>query len=93
MADEKHRFDTDEEIENPDREPDRYGDVLGVSDAPGDVGIPRATSDRGGNPAGIEVRKRSTGTGHLKQSDGAVGVDIGAATPGNPVAADKDVNS
>jgi hypothetical protein len=92
MADEKDRTHLDEKAHDSDHEPDRYGDVLGVSDAPVDVEIPRATEDRGGHPAGIEVRKRSTGTGHLQQSDGAVGVDIGAGAPGNPVASDKDVN-
>jgi hypothetical protein len=55
-------------------EPERKGDVLGLSDASPDVEIPRATDDRGGNPAGIEVRTPTTGTSELRQTDGATGV-------------------
>jgi len=74
------------------------GDVLGISDTPGSTQIPRATSDRGGHPDGIEVgpeHRRHWGDEELRQSSGAEGVDMGAggggtdveregATPGDP---------
>jgi len=37
----------------------RHGDVLGVSSARVPKGTPRATTDRGGNPKGINVRGRT----------------------------------
>jgi hypothetical protein len=46
-------------IQKQDTEPERQGDVLGLSDASPAVEIPRATDDRSGNPAGIEVRSAS----------------------------------
>ena len=93
MAEQKPRVDSDEPPNDvTENEPERYGDVLGITDAPADVEIPQATSDHSGNPAGIEVRGHSTGTAHLKRSGGAVGVDIGAGPAGSPVAANKDLN-
>jgi hypothetical protein len=38
-------------IQKQDTEPERQGDVLGLSDASPAVEIPRATDDRSGNPA------------------------------------------
>jgi len=72
-----------------DQEPERHGDILGVSDADPDVEIPRATTDRGGNPKGVEVGERATGIGHLKPSGGATGVDMGAGGKGTDVKPDK----
>lgn len=63
-------------------EPERQGDVLGLSDVSPDVEIPRATDDRGGNPAGIEVRTPTTGTADLKLTDGATGVQLGSVGSG-----------
>jgi hypothetical protein len=65
-----------------DNRPAREGDVLGLSDAPPDVEIPRATADRGGNPQGIEVRQRATGIGDVRQTSGATGVDMGGGGEG-----------
>jgi hypothetical protein len=63
----------------------RKGDVLGISDAPPDVAIPRATDDRGGHPEGIEVRperKRHWGNEDIQPSSGATGIDMGAGGTG-----------
>lgn len=60
-------------------EPERQGDVLGLSDASPDVEIPRATDDRGGHPEGIEVRIPTTGTSELGHTKGATGVQMGSA--------------
>jgi hypothetical protein len=61
-----------------EKEPNRLGDVLGLSDAPPDVDIPRATTDRSGSPEGIDVRTPTTGTGDLRRGKGATGIDMGA---------------
>jgi hypothetical protein len=61
------------------------GDILGLSDAPPDIEIPRATSDHGGHPQGIEVREHATGIGDLHQSSGATGIDMGHAGEGTNV--------
>lgn len=42
------------------------GDVLGVSRARVPKSAPRATSDRGGNPRGIEIGPQAKGPAHLK---------------------------
>jgi hypothetical protein len=52
------------------------------------VEIPRATDDRSGNPAGIEVRAPTTGTGDLKQTKGATGMQMGAAGSGTDIQPD-----
>lgn len=68
------------EKEAEDYEPERHGDVLGITDADPEVEIPRATTDRGGNPKGIEVGTRATGMDELRGGKGgAVGVDLGGA--------------
>jgi hypothetical protein len=72
-------------IQKQDTEPERQGDVLGLSDASPAVEIPRATDDRSGNPAGIEVRSPATGTGDLKQTKGATGIQMGAAGSGTDI--------
>jgi hypothetical protein len=71
-----------------DHEPARHGDILGVTDADPNVEIPRATDDRSGNPKGIEVRGHASGIGHLKQSKGATGIDMGAGGKGTGVKPD-----
>jgi hypothetical protein len=71
-----------------DTEPERQGDVLGLSDASPAVEIPRATDDRSGNPEGIEVRQPTTGTADLKQTKGATGIQLGAAGSGTDVQQD-----
>jgi len=63
-------------------EPERLGDVLGLSDASPDVEIPRATNDRSGNPAGIEVREPTTGTADLTRGKGATGMLLGGGESG-----------
>jgi hypothetical protein len=85
MADEKDR---PNEARHDDQEPAPVGDVLGISDSPPEVEIPRATPDRGGNPAGIEVREHATGTGDLKRGTGATGIDMGAGGTGTGLASD-----
>jgi hypothetical protein len=90
----------DAEQSHSDAEPERLGDVLGISDTSPDVEIPRATTDRSGNPAGIDVRQHATGTGELRRNKGATGIDMGgagsgtdrAAETGKPNAARSDIN-
>ena len=67
------------------QEPNRLGDVLGLSDAPPEVDIPRATQDRGGHPAGIEVRTPTTGTSELQRGKGATGIQMGAGGSGTDI--------
>lgn len=81
----QHKKDTDKKTRNPDEEPARHGDILGVTDADPDVEIPRATTDRGGNPKGIEVGERATGIGEAKPGKGATGIDMGAGGKGTGV--------
>jgi hypothetical protein len=99
--DEKRIAEEAKAIQKQETEPERQGDVLGLSDASPAVEIPRATDDRGGNPAGIEVRIPTTGTSELKQTSGATGSQLGAAGSGTglnpdddskPVATRRDVN-
>jgi hypothetical protein len=78
--DPKHETDAQEQAEV--EEPSRPGDVLGLSDAPPEVEIPRATTDRGGNPAGIEVRTPASGIGDLRPGKGATGIQMGAGGSG-----------
>jgi hypothetical protein len=70
-------------------EPERLGDVLGLSDASPAVEIPRATDDRSGNPAGIEVRDPATGTGDLLRGKGATGIQLGAGESGTDLEPDQ----
>jgi hypothetical protein len=65
--------------------PAHAGDILGLSDAPPDVEIPRATADRGGHPQGIDVRTPATGIDELNQGPGATGIDMGYAGEGTNV--------
>jgi hypothetical protein len=67
-----------------DQKPEHAGDVLGLSDAPSDVTIPRATTDRGGHPQGIEIEP-SHDHDALKQSKGATGIDMGAGGEGTDI--------
>jgi hypothetical protein len=71
-------------------EPEREGDILGLSDASPAVEIPRATDDRSGNPAGIEVRRPTTGTSELTQTDGATGIQMGASGSGTGLEPDDE---
>jgi hypothetical protein len=68
-----------------EQNPKRQGDVLGISDADPAVEIPRATTDRGGNPAGIEIGPVSSPMGGLKRSKGATGIDMGSGGTGTDV--------
>jgi hypothetical protein len=71
--------------------PARAGDVLGISDAPPEVEIPRATTDRGGHPRGIEVRgerPRHWGDDELQPTKGATGIDMGAGGHGTDIEAE-----
>jgi hypothetical protein len=86
--DEKRIAEEAKAIQKQEPELERQGDVLGLSDASPAVEIPRATDDRSGNPAGIEVRSPATGTGDLKQTTGATGVQMGAAGSGTDVEPD-----
>ena len=68
-----------------DSHPAHEGDVLGISDTPVDVEIPRATQDRGGHPQGIDVRTPATGIGDLHRGSGATGIDMGYAGEGTQI--------
>jgi hypothetical protein len=82
----KDQRDTDTERDAAEeQEPSRTGDVLGLSDAPPEVEIPRATEDRSGHPAGIEVRTPASGTGDLRRGKGATGMEMGAGGSGTDV--------
>lgn len=80
------------------KKPAHEGDILGLGDASPDVEIPRATSDHGGHPQGIDVREPATGIGDVRQSSGATGIDMGhggegtniSARPRRPATADSD---
>ena len=86
--DEEQRKAAEEEAKNAP-EPERLGDVLGLSDAPPAVEIPRATDDRGGNPAGIEVREPTTGTADLTRTSGAASILLGGGESGTGVEPDE----
>ncbi len=58
------------------------GDILGISDAPPNLGEPHSIPGGGHRPSGIDVRDRATGIGDVPQSDGASGVDMGGAGEG-----------
>ena len=68
-----------------EKTPARQGDILGISDADPAVEIPRATTDRGGNPAGIEIGPASSPMGGLRRSKGATGIDMGSGGTGTDV--------
>ena len=68
-----------------DDEPEREGDVLGISDANPHVGEPRPAPSGGRSPAGIEVRDRATGIGDVPRRDGASGTDMGAGGEGTDI--------
>ena len=72
-----------------DYKPTREGDILGLSDTPHDVEIPRATTDRSGNPQGIDVRVPATGIGHLRRGPGATGIDMGHGGEGTQVTSER----
>lgn len=61
------------------------GDILGISDADPAVEIPRATEDRGGNPAGIEVGTSGATMGALRRTSGATGIDMGGGGTGTDI--------
>jgi hypothetical protein len=66
---------------------DQEGDVLGISHPNPNAELPGAPHG-GGHPKGIEVRDHATGTGDLKRSKGATGIDMGAGGSGTDVDAD-----
>jgi hypothetical protein len=66
-------------------EPQREGDVLGISDAKPNVGEPRRARSGGRSPSGIEVRDRATGIGDVPRRDGASGTDMGAGGEGTDI--------
>jgi hypothetical protein len=67
--------------------PKREGDVLGISDSGPDATIP--VKGRGtGHPAGVDVRRPSTGLGDVPQRDGAAGVDMGGGGEGTDVSSE-----
>jgi hypothetical protein len=86
--DEKRIADEAKAIQKQEPEPERQGDVLGLSDASPAVEIPRATDDHSGNPAGIEVRIPTSGTSELRQTKGATGIQMGAAGSGTDIQPD-----
>lgn len=70
-----------------DEKPTRDGDVLGLSDAPAHVKLPRPPGPSG-NPAGIEVGPASnpSPTGELSRGTGATGIDMGSGGTGTDIA-------
>jgi hypothetical protein len=65
----------------------QMGDVLGISNTPASTHIPQATTDHGGHPQGIEVRKyrRHSGTDELQPGSGATGADMGSGGDGTDI--------
>ena len=59
------------------------GDILGISNTTAE--IPRATSDRSGNPRGIELDEERPGSRDVGQSPGATSIDMGSGGEGNGV--------
>jgi hypothetical protein len=84
-AREEERVVVEPEPEETPAQPERLGDVLGLSDASPEVEIPQATADHSGNPAGIEVRTPTTGTSELKRGKGATGIQMGAGESGTDI--------
>ncbi|HVB38109.1 MAG TPA: hypothetical protein VND92_06200 [Vicinamibacterales bacterium] len=68
-----------------------YGSVLGVIDSDPSKKLPRAAKDTGGNPRGIDVRPRLTGTDELPQRSGFTSADMGGAGEGTEVPEDTAV--
>lgn len=77
-----------EPINPEDQEPRRLGDVLGLSDAPPEVEIPRATEGRSHSPADIDVRTPPAEFDELRRRKGVTGIDIRAGGPVTDVAPD-----
>lgn len=71
--------------EHHKNEPDRKGDVLGISDADPNVEIPKPADKGSGHARGIDVRRRQTGLGDVPQRDGASGVDMGGGGEGTDI--------
>jgi hypothetical protein len=61
----------------------QQGDVLGISNATAD--IPRATTDRGGHPRGIELDEDRPGSRDVEQAPGATSIDMGSGGEGNAI--------
>lgn len=80
--------DTADDVEAND-EGRHLGDVLGLSDAPPDVEIPRATQDRGGHPKGIELGRERRATGELPRIGGPTGASMGAGGSGTDIEPDQ----
>ncbi len=68
-----------------EKQPARQGDILGISDADPAVEIPRATTDRGGNPEGIEIGPAASPMGGLRRTKGATGIDMGSGGTGTGI--------
>jgi hypothetical protein len=64
-------------------ETEPYGSVLGVIDSDPGKKLPRAARDTGGNPEGIDVRTRLTGSDELRQRSGFTSADMGGAGEGS----------
>lgn len=63
-------------------QPEREGDVLGISDADPNVQIPKPADKGSGHVRGIEVGHPATGIGDVPQSSGATGIDMGSGGSG-----------
>ncbi len=66
-----------------DRVPKRQGDILGISDATGE--IPQATDDKGGHPEGIEVGRDRPGSRDVQRGPGATSIDMGSGGEGHAI--------
>lgn len=76
----------DREDDRPDREqPEREGDVLGISDTSPGATIPQHKKPGGGRPRGLDVRDHATGIGDLERTPGATGIDMGAGGEGTHI--------
>ena len=69
------------------KQTDREGDILGISDADPSVQLPVTGRRDGRRPAGIEVTTPATGIGDVPQRSGATGADLGGGE-GAPVTPD-----
>ena len=68
---------------NPIKSEEPYGSVLGIIDSDPNKKLPKAAKDTGGNPRGIEVGTRATGTDELPQRSGFTSADLGGAGEGS----------
>jgi hypothetical protein len=73
---------------DPERNVEREGDVLGISNADPAAPIPKPARKGSGHAEGIDVRGHASGIGDLTHGAGATGVDMGGGGAGTDVEPD-----